>query len=212
MQVIPLKQMHNFQFRHVCQVTGNYFAPSLQKKPNPPTSFLSLLNLFHRLFSPFLREFRPAPRSGSEPQVEEYGEDWSGQAERWDRLRDQPEASSATNAQQAGVPVYVMLPLDSVWVRDVGGKIVSMVKRERALQIGLRTLKRAGVKGVMIDVWWGIVERDGPRQYDFAAYRRLFELVRDSGLKVQVTIRNTRPSFLQNPYLSLVTISVPQRP
>jgi beta-amylase len=61
-----------------------------------------------------------------------------------------------------------MLPLDSVWLREIDGRIVSMVKRERALQIGLKTLKRAGVKGVMVDVWWGIVERDGPRCYDFA--------------------------------------------
>lgn len=43
--------------------------------------------------------------------------------------------------------MYVMLPLDSVWLREVNGRIVSMVKRERALEVGLKTLKKAGVKG-----------------------------------------------------------------
>ena len=28
--------------------------------------------------------------------------------------------------------------------------------------------------GVMVDVWWGMVERAGPNVYDFSAYRRLF--------------------------------------
>lgn len=40
----------------------------------------------------------------------------------------------------------------------------------------------------MVDVWWGIVERDGPRQYDFRGYRRLFEKVRAAGLAVQAVM------------------------
>ncbi len=53
--------------------------------------------------------------------------------------------------------------------------------------MALRTLHKAGVEGVMVDVWWGIVEQ-APGQYDFSAYRRLFEKIADSGLKVQVGI------------------------
>ena len=44
--------------------------------------------------------------------------------------------------------------------------------------MGLRTLKRAGVEGVMVDVWWGIVEGAAPGEYDFSAYKRLFHKVR----------------------------------
>jgi len=44
--------------------------------------------------------------------------------------------------------------------------------------VGLRTLKRAGVEGVMVDVWWGIVEGAAPGQYDFSAYKRLFHKAR----------------------------------
>ena len=43
-----------------------------------------------------------------------------------------------------------------------------MIKREKALEVGLQTLKQAGVEGVMVDVWWGIVENAGPGQYDFS--------------------------------------------
>ena len=77
-----------------------------------------------------------------------------------------------------GMPVYVMLPLDTVWLTQKEGKATGMLKREQALEVGLKALERAGVEGVMIDVWWGLVEHEGPGQYDFAAYRRLFEKVR----------------------------------
>jgi len=51
---------------------------------------------------------------------------------------------------------------------------VAILKREKALEIALHTLQQAGVEGVMVDVWWGIVERAGPNMYDFSPYRRLF--------------------------------------
>ena len=54
---------------------------------------------------------------------------------------------------------------------------VPVIKREKALEVGLQTLKQAGVEGVMVDVWWGIVENAGPGQYDFSAYKRLFHKV-----------------------------------
>lgn len=54
---------------------------------------------------------------------------------------------------------------------------VSVIKREQALDVGLRTLRRAGVEGVMVDVWWGIAEEAGPKRYDFSAYQRLFAKV-----------------------------------
>ncbi|KAB2042412.1 hypothetical protein ES319_D02G214500v1 [Gossypium barbadense] len=49
----------------------------------------------------------------------------------------------------------------------------------------LKELRAAGVDGVMVDVWWGIVESKGPKQYYWSAYRSLFALVQECGLKLQ---------------------------
>lgn len=37
----------------------------------------------------------------------------------------------------------------------------------------------------MVDVWWGVVERIGPREYEWAAYKQLLSLVKAAGLKMQ---------------------------
>ncbi|KAK3127285.1 hypothetical protein QOZ80_7AG0570980 [Eleusine coracana subsp. coracana] len=37
----------------------------------------------------------------------------------------------------------------------------------------------------MVDVWWGVVEGAGPARYEWRAYRELFGMVRDEGLKLQ---------------------------
>lgn len=105
--------------------------------------------------------------------------------ERWEASfpENQSEPSSSS-----GCPVYVMLPLDTVWVVERDGKRVSVLKKERSLEIALHTLKQAGVEGVMVDVWWGIVERAGPKQYDFSAYKRLFYKVAAAGLKIQAVM------------------------
>ena len=49
----------------------------------------------------------------------------------------------------------------------------------------LKELRAAGVDGVMVDVWWGITESQGPKQYDWSAYRSLFQIVQERGLKLQ---------------------------
>lgn len=106
--------------------------------------------------------------------------------ERWDVRFPEQQPEPAATAQ--GCPVYVMLPLDTVGTVERDGKRVSVLKKERALEIALHTLRHAGVEGVMVDVWWGIVERGGPKQYDFAAYKRLFHKVAAAGLKVQAVM------------------------
>lgn len=108
------------------------------------------------------------------------------------------EASDATpscslrqrvTAPVRGVPVYVMLPLDTVWLVDRGlSPCEPVLLREKAMEVGLEMLRAAGVEGVMVDVWWGIVEHEGPQRYDFSAYRRLFEQVASKGLKVQAVM------------------------
>ncbi|KAI5558291.1 hypothetical protein POPTR_017G040800v4 [Populus trichocarpa] len=76
------------------------------------------------------------------------------------------------------VPLYVMLPLGVVTADNVfeGGE---------KLEKQLKDLRAAGIDGVMVDVWWGIIEAKGPKQYEWSAYRSLFELVNKCDLKIQ---------------------------
>ncbi|KAM7498252.1 hypothetical protein LguiA_022666 [Lonicera macranthoides] len=79
------------------------------------------------------------------------------------------------------VPIYVMLPLGVITMDNV-------VVDKDGLEKQLKALFAAGVDGVMLDVWWGIVESKGPKQYDWSAYRTLFQLVQQCGLKLQVVM------------------------
>jgi beta-amylase len=50
----------------------------------------------------------------------------------------------------------------------------------------LNLLKSAGVDGVMIDCWWGIVEANRPLQYEWSGYKHLFQIIRQLKLKLKV--------------------------
>ncbi|XP_009777267.1 beta-amylase 1, chloroplastic-like [Nicotiana sylvestris] len=80
-----------------------------------------------------------------------------------------------------GVPVYVMMPLDSV-------KMDNTVNRKKAMKASLQALKSAGVEGIMMDVWWGLVERDAPGEYNWGGYTELLEMAKKQGLKVQAVM------------------------
>lgn len=80
-----------------------------------------------------------------------------------------------------GVPVYVMMPLDSVTMGNT-------VNRRKAMNASLQALKSAGVEGVMMDVWWGLVERDAPGSYNWGGYTELLEMAKKHGLKVQAVM------------------------
>jgi beta-amylase len=84
--------------------------------------------------------------------------------------------------QFSPVPLFVMLQLDTV---DPG---TFKLKEPGILRDQLAELKRAGVAGVMCDVWWGIVEREGPGMYDWSAYLELVEMVASVGLKLQAVM------------------------
>lgn len=58
-------------------------------------------------------------------------------------------------------------------------------ENKKEIRKQLRELKSAGVDGVMVDVWWGLIEAKGPKQYDWTAYRTLFQVVEDCDLKIQ---------------------------
>ncbi|KAK7252712.1 hypothetical protein RIF29_36869 [Crotalaria pallida] len=79
------------------------------------------------------------------------------------------------------VPVFVMLPLDTV---TMGGSL----NKPRAMNASLMALKSAGVEGVMVDAWWGLVEKDGPLKYNWEAYAELVQMVQKHGLKLQVVM------------------------
>ncbi|GMP95614.1 hypothetical protein CsSME_00044590 [Camellia sinensis var. sinensis] len=79
------------------------------------------------------------------------------------------------------VPVFVMLPLDTV---SFGGNL----NKPRAMNASLMALKSAGVEGVMVDAWWGLVEKDGPLNYNWDGYAELVKMVQKHGLKLQVVM------------------------
>ncbi|XP_044367743.1 beta-amylase 2, chloroplastic isoform X1 [Triticum aestivum] len=79
------------------------------------------------------------------------------------------------------VPVYVMLPLGVVSVKGEVAEADELVAQ-------LRVLKAAGVDGVMVDCWWGNVEAHRPQEYNWAGYKRLFHIIRDLKLKLQVVM------------------------
>lgn len=51
----------------------------------------------------------------------------------------------------------------------------------------LRFLKAINVDGVVVNAWWGIVEAHGPQVYNWSGYKRLFQVVRELKLKIQVS-------------------------
>ncbi|CAM8929961.1 unnamed protein product [Rhodiola kirilowii] len=82
---------------------------------------------------------------------------------------------------EKGVPVFVMMPLDSVTMRNT-------VHRKKTIDFSMQALKSAGVEGIMMDVWWGLVEKDAPGAYNWGGYTELLEMAKKHGLKVQAVM------------------------
>lgn len=104
-------------------------------------------------------------------------------------LLDDSTAATSKNEQvqerdytgTAYVPVYVMLPLGIINME------CELVNPDNLIG-QLRVLKSSKVDGVMVDCWWGIVEAQYPQQYNWSGYRKLFQIVRDLDLKLQVVM------------------------
>ncbi|XP_058195269.1 beta-amylase 2, chloroplastic isoform X2 [Rhododendron vialii] len=92
-----------------------------------------------------------------------------------------PKVQESDLSGTAYVPVYVMLPLGVI---SMDCELVDPDNLHKELQI----LKSANVDGVMVDCWWGIVERHAPQQYNWSGYKCLFQIVRDLDLKLQVVM------------------------
>lgn len=89
--------------------------------------------------------------------------------------------SGTSNNNSNRVPVFVMLPLDTM---TLGGNL----NKPKAMNASLMALKSAGVEGVMVDAWWGLVEKDGPLKYNWEGYAELVQMVHKHGLKLQVVM------------------------
>ncbi|KAK2372389.1 Beta-amylase 3, chloroplastic, variant 2 [Trifolium repens] len=99
---------------------------------------------------------------------------------KWEKTHT-PSIAHNHDADSTRVPVFVMLPLDTV---TMGGKL----NKARAMNASLMALKSAGVEGVMVDAWWGLVEKDGPMNYNWEPYVELVQMVQKHGLKLQIVM------------------------
>ncbi len=71
----------------------------------------------------------------------------------------------------------VMLPLDTVTSSLT-------LNNPDKLQSYLTQLKNAKVQGVMVDCWWGLVEKT-EKTYNFSPYVQLTQMVKDTGLQME---------------------------
>ncbi|XP_072965771.1 beta-amylase 1, chloroplastic-like [Typha angustifolia] len=78
-----------------------------------------------------------------------------------------------------GAAVFVALPADAV----VGA--TGRVARRKTMVASFMALAAAGVEGIAVECWWGIVERAGPGVYDWAGYLDLVAMAKQYGLKVR---------------------------
>lgn len=86
-----------------------------------------------------------------------------------------------SNGQPSGTPVFVMLPLNIVDPSNPGN-----LAYYDTLKSWLTKVKQAGAAGVMADFWWGIIEKAGPKSYNWNAYLQLAEMCTSLGLKLNV--------------------------
>lgn len=83
--------------------------------------------------------------------------------------------------EKEGVSVFVMILLDSLTARNA-------LKQRKMVNTVMAALKSPGVEGVMMDVWWGLVEREKPGEYNWGGYVELMEMAKKHGLKVQAVM------------------------
>lgn len=99
--------------------------------------------------------------------------------------RSRPGSSSALSSSPTScssrVPVFVMMPLDTV---SLDGKVFN-----NAEEMGhcLKELRSSGVYGVMVDFWWSICEPQ-PGVYNFEGYKALCASIAEAGLKLQAVM------------------------
>ncbi|GAB2217357.1 hypothetical protein Droror1_Dr00000532 [Drosera rotundifolia] len=79
------------------------------------------------------------------------------------------------------IPVYVMLPFGVINMNCELTDPDGLLKQ-------LRYLKSINVDGIMVNCWWGVVEAHSPQEYKWVGYKKLFQIVRELKLKLQVVM------------------------
>ncbi|KAJ4908158.1 Inactive beta-amylase 9 [Raphanus sativus] len=79
------------------------------------------------------------------------------------------------------VKLFVGLPLDTV-------SDCNSVNHMKAITAGLKALKLLGVEGVELPIFWGVVEREAPGEYDWSGYLAVAEVVKKVGLKLHASL------------------------
>lgn len=77
--------------------------------------------------------------------------------------------------------MFVTLPVDAIGA-------AGQVTRKKTMGASFMALAAAGVEGVAVEVWWGVVERGIPGEYDWGGYLELVALAARYGLKVRMII------------------------
>jgi hypothetical protein len=72
--------------------------------------------------------------------------------------------------------------------QNVQYKQDSTKSQRELLTDDLVKLKDNGVKGVMVDCWWGRVQAEDPDKYNWTGYDTLFSIVCDTGLDLHVSL------------------------
>ncbi|XP_022732963.1 inactive beta-amylase 4, chloroplastic-like isoform X7 [Durio zibethinus] len=99
--------------------------------------------------------------------------------------REKSRSTILESSKDKRVPIFVMMPVDA-FSFDASGR--PRIRKIKALTVSLKALKLAGVHGIGVEVWWGIVERSSPFDYSWSLYEELFKLISDSGLKLHVAL------------------------
>ncbi|KAJ4881991.1 Beta-amylase 5 [Raphanus sativus] len=79
------------------------------------------------------------------------------------------------------VPVYIVLPIFGIVAED--NKNAELEETKKRLK---RLKEEACIDGVMVDVWWGIVESEDPKKYKWEGYKELFKMIMSLELKIHV--------------------------
>ena len=82
--------------------------------------------------------------------------------------------------------LFISLFASPLWAQDFSPQIMAplLVKDMAAFNADLQKARAIGIKAVSVDVWWGIVEKNGDNQFDWTYYDTLFATIKANDLKI----------------------------
>src|SRR5688500_9637276 len=85
-------------------------------------------------------------------------------------------------AQAFAVNVTAMAPLMIGDPHDVDGEKSHKAWTEFKERL-LKLKKENMIESVTVDVWWGLVQKDGPEEFDWYYYKKMASVIHEVGLK-----------------------------